>query len=41
MKIANEIVYQLSNEKIGEVCDLVRTVLIEQTQKQSITMSDL
>jgi ArsR family transcriptional regulator len=37
----NEIVYQLSNEKIGEVCDLVRTVLIEQTQKQSVTMSDL
>ena len=31
----NEIVYQLTNEKIGEVCDLVRTVLLEEMQKQS------
>jgi DNA-binding transcriptional ArsR family regulator len=37
----NEMVYQLTNEKISEVCDLVRTVLIEQTHKQSITLSDL
>jgi DNA-binding transcriptional ArsR family regulator len=37
----NEIVYRLANEKIGEVCDLVRAVLIEQTQKQSIALSDL
>ena len=37
----NEMVYQLANEKISEVCDLVRTVLIEQTQKQSITLRDL
>jgi DNA-binding transcriptional ArsR family regulator len=36
----NEIVYRLTNEKIGEVCDLVRAVLIEQTQRQSITLSD-
>ena len=37
----NEMVYQLTNEKIGEVCDLVRTVLVEQAQKQSVTLSDL
>ena len=37
----NEMVYQLANEKINEVCDLVRTVLIEQTQKQSITLNNL
>ena len=37
----NEMIYQLANEKISEVCDLVRTVLIEQTQKQSITLRDL
>jgi DNA-binding transcriptional ArsR family regulator len=37
----NEMVYQLANEKISEVCDLVRTVLIEQTQKQSITLRDM
>ena len=37
----NEMVYQLANEKIGEVCDLVRTVLMEQTQRQSDALSDL
>ena len=37
----NEVVYQLANEKIGEVCDLVRTVLMEQTQRQSDALSDL
>lgn len=37
----NEMVYQLTDEKISEVCDLVRMVLIEQTQKQSITLRDL
>ena len=31
----HEMVYQLTNEKIGEVCDLVRTVLLEEMQKQS------
>jgi len=37
----NEKAYQLTNEKINEVCDLVRTVLVEQTEKQSVTLSDL
>lgn len=37
----NEIVYYLTNEKIGEVCDLVQAVLVEQTQRQSIALSDL
>jgi len=37
----NEMVYQITNKKIGEVCDLVLTVLIEQVQKQSVTLGDL
>ena len=37
----NEKFYQLTDEKINEVCDLVRTVLVEQTEKQSVTLSDL
>ena len=37
----NEILYQLTDEKISEVCDLVRAVLVEQTEKQSITLSNL
>jgi DNA-binding transcriptional ArsR family regulator len=28
-------VYQITNEKIVEVCDLVRSVLVEQIQKRS------
>ena len=31
----NEIIYELADESIGEVCDLVRKVLITHTQKQS------
>jgi DNA-binding transcriptional ArsR family regulator len=31
----NETIYQLADEKIGEVCDLVRQVLTAHTQKQS------
>jgi DNA-binding transcriptional ArsR family regulator len=30
-----EIVYQISDRKIMEICDMVRTVLIEQIQKRS------
>jgi DNA-binding transcriptional ArsR family regulator len=37
----SEMRYQLSDEKISEVCDLVRAVLLEQTQRQSIALSDL
>jgi DNA-binding transcriptional ArsR family regulator len=37
----NEIIYRLTNDKIGDVCDLVRTVLVEQTQRQSSAFSDL
>jgi DNA-binding transcriptional ArsR family regulator len=37
----NVIAYRLTNEKIGEVCDLVREVLVEQTQRQSNALSDL
>jgi len=37
----NEMLYQLTNEKINEVCDLVRTVLVEQAEKQSVTLSNL
>ena len=31
----NEMIYQLADENIGEVCDLVRKVLTAYTQKQS------
>lgn len=31
----NETIYQLADENIGEVCDLVRKVLTAHTQKQS------
>ena len=30
-----EMLYRLSDEKIGDVCDLVRKVLLKQMQKQS------
>ncbi len=30
-----EMVYQITDEKIVEVCDLVRSVLVEQIQKRS------
>ena len=30
-----EVVYQISDDKVVEVCDLVRRVLIEQIQKRS------
>jgi len=37
----HEMVYQLTNEKISEVCDLVRAVLLEETQKESDTLNNL
>ena len=37
----NEMVYHLANEKIGEVCDLVRTVLVEELHKQSEALNGL
>ena len=36
-----EMRYRITDEKIGEVCDLVQKVLIEQTQRQSDALSDL
>ena len=33
--------YRLTDDKVGEVCDLVRAVLVEQTQRQSNALSDL
>ena len=36
-----EMRYQITDEKISEVCDLVRAVLLEQTQKQTLVLSDL
>ncbi len=37
----NEMVYRLANEKIGEVCDLVRTVLMEEMHKQTDILNGL
>jgi DNA-binding transcriptional ArsR family regulator len=37
----NEMIYQLTNEKIGEVCDLVRTVLMEEMHKQTDILNGL
>ncbi len=34
-----EMTYQMTDEKIVEVCDLVRSVLIEQIQKRSRIMN--
>lgn len=31
----NELIYQLADENIGKVCDLVRKVLSDQAQRQS------
>jgi len=36
-----EMRYQITDEKINEVCDLVREVLLEQTQRQTLAFSDL
>lgn len=36
-----EMRYQIMDEKISEVCDLVREVLLEQAQRQTLTFSDL
>jgi DNA-binding transcriptional ArsR family regulator len=36
-----EMHYHITDEKIGEVCDLVQKVLIQQTQRQSDALSDL
>jgi ArsR family transcriptional regulator len=35
-KNGNETIYQLSDKKIGEVCDLVRKILVEQIRVQSL-----
>ena len=37
----NEMIYHLTNEKIGEVCDLVRTVLMEEMHKQTDILNGL
>ncbi len=37
----NEMIYRLANEKIGEVCDLVRTVLMEEMHKQTDILNGL
>lgn len=37
----NEMRYKITHETIGEVCDLVRKVLSEQTQRQTDALSDL
>jgi len=31
----SDVVYQITDEKVVEVCDLVRSVLVEQIQKRS------
>ena len=37
----SEKVYQLTDQKVGEVCDLVQKVLLKQTQRQTDALSDL
>ena len=37
----NEMIYHLTNKKIGEVCDLVRTVLMEEMHKQTDILNGL
>ena len=37
----NEMVYHLTNEKISEVCDLVRMVLMEEMHKKSDVLNGL
>jgi DNA-binding transcriptional ArsR family regulator len=37
----NETVYHVTNEKIGEVCDLVRTVLIEEMHKKTDALNGM
>ncbi|HEX7568613.1 MAG TPA: metalloregulator ArsR/SmtB family transcription factor [Anaerolineaceae bacterium] len=34
-RLGNAKVYQITDDKIAEVCDLVRSILIEQIQKRS------
>jgi len=36
-----EIRYKITDENIGEVCDLVRKVMLEQTQRQTDALSGL
>jgi ArsR family transcriptional regulator len=36
-----EMRYQITDKKIGEVCDLVQSVLLEQTQRQTDALGDL
>lgn len=37
----NEMLYQLTDEKISEVCDLVQKVLVDQTERQSNALSNM
>jgi len=37
----SEMIYQLTNKKIGEVCDLVQQVLLEQLEEQSNFLQSL
>ncbi|GAB4419861.1 MAG: hypothetical protein Kow002_07820 [Anaerolineales bacterium] len=37
----SEMIYRLTNEKIGEVCDLVQQVLLEQFEEQSNVLHNL
>jgi len=37
----NEMLYNLANAKIGEVCDLVRTVLVEEMNKKTDVLNGL
>jgi len=36
-----EMRYHITDEKVGDVCDLVQKVLLEQMQRQSVVLSDL
>jgi len=37
----NEMIYQITNEKISEVCDLVQALLLEEMQKKSDVLNGL
>ena len=37
----NEMIYRLTNEKIGEVCDLVQLVLVEEMHKKTEALNGL
>ena len=40
-RTGTEMRYHVTDKKIGEVCDLVQKVLIQQTQRQSDALGDL